>query len=688
MSCKHWGGHSGRAHSDVVFSLWNRKSVCVLIGEKHHIQASVAASTHPPTTVMMMTSLTTLAMIAASLVSLTTPTPTSPIPTSVVCSAISNPYCRCTSPPSSSSSSPSPPPSPSSFPDIRCIFTPSPHPLTPLPQLFLREFCAAGHQEAVDVLILKENRLKEVPEVLKDLRAVRVVDLSFNSLRSLSLEVLGGVGGVQVVDMSSNRLTTVSVEEATQSGKLQDLRELRLARNSIESINSSALSLLNGGGLTSLDLSHNRLAHVPPTTFTPLGMTLQSLDLSNNSLNNLHPLAFRPLLRLHTLSLAHSEIRAVLGRLGLPQHLTRLDLRQCGVTSVHRCRFSELRDLAVLDLRGNPLECTCQLYVLQQSLQNPDSDQSRWTCLTQPPTAANSSEPTPSSPTTTGSGVTGQTAVADLGAQCQDVYTVCPSVSELLGNMVVTVDVEESGNTLVISWTLETHDNLRIDGFQLRYMPEEGESITSDIVASDQRGLDIDTPGLSDHFMVCLDVLMYTSAVVHQECRNVQGGSGNSMLVGILAGVVFLAPCIVILAYVFFKDSRMSKIPYYTIGNVEDVEKQNLAHGVVSVDGGDSKKAKLVSVGSKNDADHAAQVVAAKFVVVSEPGGGSTVQDPETCSRNVSSAQNPSTGHVRFAEPAKQRDCVETARSKGVENLGFHSAEEKSPNPEHESTRM
>ena len=124
--------------------------------------------------------------------------------------------------------------------------------------------------------------------------------------------------------------------------------------------------------------------------------------------------------------------------------------------------------------------------------------------------------------------------------------------------MVVTLEVASSDDAIMATWTFEGDGEVVVDGFRLRYIPEDAEPRTSPVIAPDRRSFVLRHPGLEEHFRVCLDVLAWERAVVHMECRSFKDES-SSIVVGILAGLVFLTPCAVLMAYVFLKDRKLAR---------------------------------------------------------------------------------------------------------------------------------
>ena len=103
--------------------------------------------------------------------------------------------------------------------------------------------------------------------------------------------------------------------------------------------------------------------------------------------------------------------------------------------------------------------------------------------------------------------------------------------------------------------------------------------MTSPVIPADQRSYVLRDLGLEEHFRVCLDVLSFETAVVHMECRSFKDESG-SIVVGILAGVIFLVPCITAMLYVLYKDRQFTRDDEECQplqGGEKDAEMQNVA---------------------------------------------------------------------------------------------------------------
>ncbi|KAM4635620.1 chondroadherin-like protein [Polymixia lowei] len=190
---------------------------------------------------------------------------------------------------------------------------------------------------------------------------------------------------------------------------LSSLKELHLDHNRVEEIQPGAFTQL--GFLNMLTLTHNQLVYIPNMAFQGLH-NIKWLRLSHNSLNNLATEAFAGLFTLNRLSLDNNELQffPTLTMTRLPE-VTRLDLSYnpmtyLGEESVSMAKLTHLylnhmslqdlsdtalskapllshldlnhnqlryleplsgpKELASLNLTGNPIYCNCYMRPLKQ----------------------------------------------------------------------------------------------------------------------------------------------------------------------------------------------------------------------------------------------------------------------------------------------------------------------------------
>lgn len=97
------------------------------------------------------------------------------------------------------------------------------------------------YSKKLQVIKLSQNYLSEVPyDIFKNLNDLRIVDFSFNSLKSLPDNLFSG-DAMEDLDLSHNQLTKIPVSALSNLAALT-LCELDLSHNHIGAIHSMDLS--------------------------------------------------------------------------------------------------------------------------------------------------------------------------------------------------------------------------------------------------------------------------------------------------------------------------------------------------------------------------------------------------------------------------------------------------------------
>ncbi|XP_011690690.1 PREDICTED: slit homolog 1 protein [Wasmannia auropunctata] len=262
-------------------------------------------------------------------------------------------------------------------------------------------------------LYASHNTLTELPGSLHGLTALRVLDLSFNKLNILSPETLSslssllelklvrnhirelregafdGLPRLSLIDLENNDLRVI---ERNAIRALPELQAVRLGRNRLQSIPSGAFTelpllqsaelqenriqeiannaFINVPHLLFLNLSHN---HLPDLAYVGLESlhSLEVLDLSYNRLSRVSSDSLAAMEWLVELKMDNNRICAVHGSPfdDMPR-LRVLSLRSNRMTAVSENAFKRLRsNIAVLDIDGNPLSCSCGMLWLRGWLQ-------------------------------------------------------------------------------------------------------------------------------------------------------------------------------------------------------------------------------------------------------------------------------------------------------------------------------
>jgi leucine-rich repeat kinase 1 len=132
--------------------------------------------------------------------------------------------------------------------------------------------------EKLKRLDLSHNRLHSLPDTFTDLRRLNVLMLSHNSLKELPPSCSWGCINLVQLDCTMNQLTDLPIGCA--NNWMHSLERLHLAHNRFSQISRNITELTH---LTVLDLSHNHISSLPPTSWWSVSR-LMKLQLNHNRL--------------------------------------------------------------------------------------------------------------------------------------------------------------------------------------------------------------------------------------------------------------------------------------------------------------------------------------------------------------------------------------------------------------------
>uniref|UniRef100_A0A182PW33 LRRCT domain-containing protein n=1 Tax=Anopheles epiroticus TaxID=199890 RepID=A0A182PW33_9DIPT len=264
---------------------------------------------------------------------------------------------------------------------------------------------AFRNSRSLQTLDLSSNQLRELPESLSGLTELRELDVSFNQLTELSPNVLvswrnleelkvsnnkvnqlhqGSLRNLpllQYLDLSSNELTLL---EHGSLRNLPELQELVLADNKLTELKERVFEDLPS--LQAVHLQQNNLRYISPYSFfrspsivylnlsanqfrslDSVGLrsvrNLEVLDLTGNSIRKITPSPLRGLDWLVELKLDNNKICGIQGEpFATMPRLRVLSMRNNQMSRVPEPIFRSLRtNIAILDVDGNPLDCSCDM---------------------------------------------------------------------------------------------------------------------------------------------------------------------------------------------------------------------------------------------------------------------------------------------------------------------------------------
>ena len=367
---------------------------------------------------------------------------------------------------------------------------------------------------------LRGNSIQSIPNNwflgFKDLT---VLDVSQNQLKSLTNKTFNGLSALQNLQLSQNQLSGLSY------GIFQHMFLLR-----------------------NLSLNENKIHELGKSTFMGLEESLQELRISNNELVTIASDTFAILQGLHRLDLSDNVKIQSVEHINFPPHLTVLNLSNCNLQQIHDCKFFESYDLQHLDLSSNNLTCNCHLSWLYLRFESRQTLSNQWTCH-----ELDAIQPV-------------QGNLSQCHGESFSEHHCRTSASQALDpeDINITVVVSADNNGLLTTWEIEPYNAMElIGGFKVSYTSED-ESLKSPVLDKTKRLFVFDRDEENGDYTVCVYLMeTSTTTTLKTSCHSVVK-ENYQIIVGVLAGVVFLLPCVAAMMYIFLKDKRMMYDPVNT----------------------------------------------------------------------------------------------------------------------------
>ncbi|XP_075910311.1 toll-like receptor 2 isoform X3 [Petromyzon marinus] len=221
--------------------------------------------------------------------------------------------------------------------------------------------------------------VKNINALSSNLESLVVTDAS---LISLGCDIVNNFGNLYLLDISNNKLNENSVCGKIHSANLDKLNKLILRKNIFTSLDTVGAMLKNLLSLTSLDVSENRLRKngesgcewplslkflnvsrnfLKGNAFNCLPTSLHSLDMSNNKIQNID-FKLMKFEKLKELYLSNNKLSTF--PVELPKALPWLKVLTIAGNTLLTMDPSVLHGLGnftLLDMRGNPFYCTCDI---------------------------------------------------------------------------------------------------------------------------------------------------------------------------------------------------------------------------------------------------------------------------------------------------------------------------------------
>ncbi|XP_022214179.2 leucine-rich repeat-containing G-protein coupled receptor 6 [Drosophila obscura] len=214
----------------------------------------------------------------------------------------------------------------------------------------------------LDTLILANNHIRSLNSSLLPMVKLKNANFSFNDLEEFSMEELHGLRLLRNLDLSHNRIARLL--PSTKGVQELVLIDLRLDHNQIISLDGALAGL---GNLRILHLFANRLEHLLLGDFDGM-QRLEILDMTGNQLVELTPLETTMLPNLKILKLAFNNITKLERDFnGLPV-LCQANLTNNQITTISselvtntRCKNHNVPGKLEIHLDDNPIMCDVRL---------------------------------------------------------------------------------------------------------------------------------------------------------------------------------------------------------------------------------------------------------------------------------------------------------------------------------------
>jgi hypothetical protein len=390
--------------------------------------------------------------------------------------------------------------------------------------------------------------LHSIPNIFLNLQQVYTMDLSGNEIEIISTLNIQKLG-VRLLNLSHNSIKDLKPDDLSW---IPSIEILDLSNNKITKIPKGFFSATKL--IRKVILSFNSLKVISKHTLSGLEVTLQDLYLGENQIDSIHPMAFRHLHELKLLDLSgnlFNQKSDVLSSLKLPHHIAHLDLKRTGLKTFSYCFVYDLHDLEFIDLQENNLKCSCDLVWVRQHLRlhhyssrGSQPEQLRVQCLGTV-NSTNSSE-----------------TLLSLEKECRlkgrkPCLKSDPKQQLLQQLQDLHYVVEIRKGKIWMHWDRLNSSMIYAYRITVKEDGKEDEFFYGPVTihpSSDQ--FVIESFELENiKLIVCLHVMANTTDVLYNKCTLVEDESLRGV-VGILAGVIFLVPCIIALTLVVYYDRK------------------------------------------------------------------------------------------------------------------------------------
>ncbi|KAL3860349.1 hypothetical protein ACJMK2_010485 [Sinanodonta woodiana] len=410
-------------------------------------------------------------------------------------------------------------------------------------------------------LDISNNKLEQFHPKL--VSYIQILDISFNSLKELDAESFSSFVNLKHLNLSHNQIYKIS---ETAFHPLTGLISLDLSHNKLANLHTNSFN--NALRLKVLDISNNVLQSLESESFRGLDYFLTELNLSNNNLSSIEMKSFIELQDLRVISLSNNnDLKEV--NFDLPSHLKQVDLKNCSLQEINECKFIQLYDIEVLNVENNALKCSCHLswlyskYEVLRKSNSPTSENassmSPWKCID----SSGHSQ-----------------SISDINFEdCPDHNSTPEHCVTTFSNKTVeirnfSIHIEKYDNTMVVKWTLDNSISIYGVIVIVKDIDSGDIMLTSPMIHRNVRDYTIDQIS-ENSATICVQIMGNSTEILIEKCDNIVTFD-MKMIIGILAGTIFLVPITIIVACVVYKDKKAMAKVYYQF--LQESNPENIGH--------------------------------------------------------------------------------------------------------------
>ena len=401
-------------------------------------------------------------------------------------------------------------------------------------------------------LDISKNNLSNLPHNFLDgIYNLFELDLSENNFQNLPSILQPGLAAkIKKFNISHNLLTNIDQSMFTSTTTLE---VLDISSNKLNDFKGNAFT--NNKYMWYLDVSNNNLHTLSVSSFKGLENSIREMDLSWNNLSILEKNIFSNLHDLQILRLSGNQNFGKISDIDLPRHVALLDLSFTGINDVEDCLFFELIDLEYLNLQGNSLRCSCHLaWLNQRILHNQEinhmqrSQNNDWTCVNPQGIKFNTSD--------LHIDCSGHHFL-NVPDHCQNSEEKDVNFNEKKWKENLNLKIEKESDGISLKWNRYNSSGFIFYGYEITIFDENSRKIyTSPILHISARKYSAATSEIhTGKYKICLNILHNETQIIGSACNELSY-IDLQIIVGILAGIIFLIPCVVALVYIMYLDKR------------------------------------------------------------------------------------------------------------------------------------